>query len=162
MLWLNALALLPGRRTATVVAGTESRSVVEQPGAELHVVEIPQRYVYEPQSAILAAQLSASLALEHHLSALTPEGGYLTGVEPIRDPALACFEVLDTLPFDIKQLKAYFRARNVGRLEIKKRGLDTTPERVRGQLNLRGEEAATLMLARVGERSLALVVRRTS
>lgn len=163
MIWFPGLAREVGKRTATIVdEGTPARSVVENVDARSVETNAPLRFVYEAHAAVLAAHLSDSLAAEYRLSALTSDGGYLTGDVPIADAALSGFEVLDTLPFDIKQLKAYFRARNVGRLEIKKRGLDTTPERVRGQLSLKGDESATLMLARVGEKAVALVVRRNS
>ena len=65
--------------------------------------------------------------------------------------------VLDNLVFDRKKLKAYLRERNIGVLEIKKRGSDIVPEQLRKELALKGEGAATLIITRVGDAHRALV-----
>jgi hypothetical protein len=150
-----------GRRCATIVdAPGGTRTVGQRAGATLDHTANVGRYVYEAHGAVLAAGLAASLAAEHALQALTAEGGYLTGDLPIVDGALAAFLVQDVLPFDRKQLKAYFRQHNIGQLEVKIRGLDGRPDPIRKGLDLRGDEAATLMLARAGNQALAIVARR--
>lgn len=161
MIWFPGIGGEVGRRAATIVdEGAPVRRIVENHQAEPALQTAPLRYVFEAHAAVLAAKVSASLAAELQMSTLTSDGGYLTSDSPARDLAVASFEVLDVLPYDVKQLKAYFRDRHVGRLEIKKRGLDADPEVVRKRLDLRGDEASTLMLARVGARAIAMVVRR--
>jgi hypothetical protein len=68
------------------------------------------------------------------------------------------YRVLDELAFDRKRLKAYLRERNVGVLEIKKRGSDVSPEALRKEMALKGENAATLIVTRVGDAHRVLVV----
>jgi hypothetical protein len=162
VLWLGRLARFPGRRVATVIAARDAppRTIVEAPDATLSFLDAPQRFIYEPHAALLAAQLSATFAEQYALAALTSEGGYLTGEEQLFDLACAGFIVQDVLPFDLKRLKAYFRTRGIGRLEIKKRGLREEPAKVRKLLSLQGENAATLLLARVGKQSFAMVATR--
>jgi len=46
----------------------------------------------------------------------------------------------------------------VGRVTIKKRGTAVTPEQLRGQLALKGDAAATLVLTRVGGAQHVIVV----
>ncbi len=46
---------------------------------------------------------------------------------------------------------------DIGTLEIKKRGVDITPEQLRPKLKLKGKNAATLILTRVGDARKALV-----
>jgi hypothetical protein len=160
MVWFAPLGE-PGKCAATIVdANRPMRQVVEADHAELQMADMPDAYVFESHAAVLAAGLGASLAAEHDLCGLTPEGAYLTGPRAIHDPALAAFEVLDVLPFDIKQLKAYFREHNIGRLEVKKRGIDDDPERLRKQLLARGDHAATLLLYRGPQKRMAVVARR--
>jgi hypothetical protein len=68
--------------------------------------------------------------------------------------------VTDVLPFQIKRLKQLLRARGVGRLEIKKRGVSQQPEQLRKQLAVPGDNAATLLLARTARGVRAILARR--
>lgn len=149
------------RRTATVIAKDgRTRTVAEDPNAELTLASTPQRYVFEADAALLAARISASLACEYDLTALTTDEGYLTGDSRIEDLALAAFEVQEVLPWNLKSVKALLRERGIGRLEIKKRGVDLDPERLRKQLELRGEHAATLLIARANQSTIAVLAHR--
>ena len=67
--------------------------------------------------------------------------------------------MLEELPFQEKQLQAALRERGVGRLTIKKRGVDVVPEQLRKRLALRGDAEATLVLTRVAGQGTALLVR---
>jgi hypothetical protein len=78
----------------------------------------------------------------------------------VADAALAAFEVQDVLPFDVKRLKRHLRERGIGRLEVKKRGVDVDPEIVRRRLQGKGDSAATLILARLRKQVRAILARR--
>jgi hypothetical protein len=86
------------------------------------------------------------LAGEHGLAPITAGIAYWTGDAPVDDPALACFEVREVLPLDLKRLRTALRARDIGRLEIKKRGVELDPEKLRRQLKLAGDGSATLIV----------------
>src|SRR5699024_9271267 len=60
--------------------------------------------------------------------------------------------------FSLKRLKAYLRDRNVGRVEIKKRGTAVVPDQLRQQLALTGPEHATIILTRLQGKQSVLVV----
>ncbi len=159
--WFGNLAAIPGRRRATIVhADGTARTVDDGPNTELPATDDIGRFVYEPDAAVLAADLLAPLAAEHGLSALHPGSVYLTNDEPRRDPALAAFEVCAALPFDRRRLRGVLAERNIGRLEIKKRGLDVDVERVRRELKPHGDREACLILARRGDRVTAILARR--
>jgi hypothetical protein len=49
------------------------------------------------------------------------------------------------------------REKNIGVLEIKKRGSDVVPEELRKEMQLKGEGAATLIITRVGDAHRVLV-----
>jgi hypothetical protein len=118
------------------------------------------RFLYEPAAAFLAAKLTSELCRRHNLAALSSGIAYLTGDKPIDDLALAAFEVLDILPFDRKQLRAYCRQHNLGRLEIKKRGLDLDPAKLRHEIIAPGDNAATILIAPYQHQTRAIIARR--
>jgi hypothetical protein len=66
--------------------------------------------------------------------------------------------VLEALPYREKALRAALRARDIGTLQIKKRGVAVTPEELRERLRLRGSAAATLVLTRTPSGAQALLV----
>ncbi len=64
------------------------------------------------------------------------------------------------LPFKPKRLKALFRQRGVGRLEVKKRGVDIDPEPLRRRLSAAGDAVVALFVTRRQRRVVAIVARR--
>ena len=89
---------------------------------------------------------------------LDPHIAYVTGDAAFRTPFARGYRVLEELPYREKQLKAALRERQVGRLTIKKRGVDVVPEQLRKRLALRGENEATLVLTRVAGAGTAYLV----
>lgn len=162
--WFGDLAGNGGQRRATIVGTSDGqvRSIVGQdragqgtPGAK-----DVGAYLFEPDAAVIAANLTAELAREHDLQTIAQGAVYLTGPCAIHDAALACFEVSEVLPFRLKPLKSLLRERGIGTLEIKKRGVEHDPAEIRKQLQLRGDASATLLIARVDRRVLAILARR--
>ena len=162
--WFGHLATNCGTRRATIVFGHDRppqfRTLVGDPGVTPTAAARPGRFLAEPDAAVLAAGLVGALAQQHGLAAIAPGTVYLTGDQAVLDPALACFEVTEILPFDVRRLKAHLRERGIGRLEIKKRGVDIDPVRLRHQLRVPGDEMATLFLARRGRSVSALLANR--
>ncbi len=160
--WFGSLAQDAGGRRATVldrsgnVLRTLTGGVTEPPEPAGNIA----RYVFEPDPAVLAADLTGALAAEQSLAPLAHGSVYLTGDMPIDDGALARFEVLEVAPYRLKPLAALLRTRGIGKLEIKKRGVDDDPAEIRRALRLEGEHAATLFVTRIGRRALAIVARR--
>ena len=77
----------------------------------------------------------------------------------------ACHSLLSVLP--LKKLREpetlHFRElrdRDIGTLEIKKRGVDVDPAQLRTRLRLSGAGSATLILTRVAGDRVALLARR--
>ena len=114
-------------------------------------------YVYEPDNSVVRSHLIGQLAEQIDATLFAPEIAYLTSAMPIESPWLKGYRVLDNLVFDRKKLKAYLRERNIGTLEIKKRGSDIVPEQLRKELAPKGEGAATLIVTRVGDAHRVLV-----
>ena len=116
-----------------------------------------KQFIYEPDNAVVRSHLIADLAREVGASLISREIAYLSSDREIDSPMMRGFKVVDEMAFDRKKLKAYLRERNIGTLEIKKRGVDVVPEQLRKEMSLKGEIAATLILTRVGDDHRALI-----
>jgi hypothetical protein len=160
--WHGLLARDIRQRRATVVsrAGIALGTVVGPSDCTVAVAPKLLRYLFEPDAAVLAAGLDGALAARHGLTVVSSGSVLLTGDELVDDGCLARFEVVDMLPFDRRQLSRYLIERNVGRLEIKKRGVDIDPAKLRSELRPKGDTEATLFVTPVGGEVRAIVARR--
>ncbi|GAA1490203.1 THUMP-like domain-containing protein [Brachybacterium sacelli] len=116
-------------------------------------------HLYEPDGAVIRADLIGRLAEELGAHTLDPTIAYLTGDRRLDTAFARGYTVRDVMPFGLKRLTAYLREHRLGVLEIKKRGTAVEPEELRRKLRPRrfGDEAATLILTRVaGEQSIII------
>ncbi len=171
VVWTGDLAGSPGRRRATLLragsldAEPTDCSIVGRPAVSIAAASSVGRFVFEPDPAVLAADLSGELAARHGLERLAPRSAYLTSDRPTAEPLLACFEVEDVLPFDRKRLKRYLIEHGITRLEIKQRGLEIDPERLRKELQVGGARSGddgdrVLILARRDKKAVAILGKR--
>ncbi len=160
--WFEDLARFPGQRSATAfVSGCPTPLTVHgTPNEEIAQSSAVGRYIFEPHAAVLAAGLSCVLAAQHDLSEVSEGIAYLTGDEVVDNPILSSFEITEVLPFDPKHLKKAIRERNIGNLEIKKRGVRVSPEQVRKEIRPKGDESATLLLLPVHGKVRAILAQR--
>jgi len=157
-LWFGEVKRPKVARAATVVNSTGRHEIVSETfESEPADVTPLRRFIYEPDNAVVRSHLIADLAREVGASLISREIAYLTSESEIDSPMMRGFRVVDEMAFDRKKLKAYLRERNIGRLEIKKRGVDVVPEQLRKEMSLKGEIAATLILTRVGDDHRALI-----
>ena len=162
--WAPPLARHPGCRVATVLGGGCPRTVVCPPGeaSPVPIAGAAAQYLFEPHAAVLAAGLADVLAAEHGIARLTANVAYFTGDHPVTDPALAAFEVVEVLPLRAKEIARWLAARGMGRVEVKKRGVDVDPLKLQRQWQGRGDGTATLIVAPVAGRVTVHVTRRIS
>jgi len=151
-LWSGVLAT--ATRAATVLPQAETLTAA---GLRAAVGPVGG-FVHEPDGAVVRAGLVAELAelLGAHL--LAPKLAYVSSDRPASTPLARSFAVVEALPYREKALRAALRARDVGPLTIKKRGVDVTPETLRRRLGLRGSRPATILLTRTGGSAAALLV----
>ena len=164
VLWFNALAQEGVARTATSVrelsADTASpateaagkvadllppyeavsfRSALTAAEAERSVevpVSLPQpgEYLLEPAPAIVRSHLVAEFAQSIGAQLLDEHLAYLCSTEPVEHPLVTCYEVLEEIPLQEKQLKRWVREQGFTALTVKKRGVDIVPEQLRARL----------------------------
>jgi hypothetical protein len=147
------------RRRATALPSGVSWTERDGPAGETHATRPLDRWVFDPDPSLLRAGLLDGFARAHGLARIVAGVDLLTGPAHVESPFLAAFEVLETFPLDVKQLRREVAARGLGPLEIKTRGLAVTPESYRAQLRPEGPNPATLIL--IGG-SRAILARRSS
>lgn len=158
-LWSSYLAT--ARRRATVLGDGGLATLTEEDDPYDHG-ERPVRgvgaFLYEPDGAVVRAGLVTAVAAGVGGGLLDGHIAYVTADSAFRTPFARCYRVREQLPYREKALRAALRERGIGRLTIKKRGVDVTPEQLRRRLDLRGDAAATLVLTRVDGHGAALLV----
>ena len=99
-------------------------------------VSLPQpgEYLLEPAPAIVRSHLVAEFAESIGAHLLDEHLAYLCSAEPVEHPLVACYEVLEEIPQQEKQLKRWVREQGFTALTIKKRGVDIVPEQLRARL----------------------------
>jgi SAM-dependent methyltransferase len=154
-LWSGRLATTARRATVIGRGGLATLTDEDDPGAGVGPVA---EFLYEPDGAVIRAGLVTAVAagVDGHL--LDRKIAYVTSGEEYRTPFARTFRVVEPLPYREKRLGAALRARGIGTLTIKKRGVDVSPEGLRTRLALRGDEAATIVLTRAGGEGIALLV----
>ncbi|MCA9142508.1 MAG: hypothetical protein H6821_07805 [Planctomycetaceae bacterium] len=148
VVWLGSLAQNAGLRTATVVdRNDENASFTGEVDIEVDV-SAPGRFLYVPDSTLLASHLAGALAADLQLKGTSYGLSYYTADEFRDSPLLEVFEISELLNLDMKRLKRLLRERNVGTLEIKVRGVEVDPAELRKKLQPKGSASATLLVFR--------------
>ncbi len=163
-LWFNALKRDGVRRAALTIGPRGAAEMVSDRDfghGPTPVIGEAAGYLYEPDGAVIRAELVADLAdrLGGHL--LDPMIAYICAPLLTDTPFARAYRVLEVRPYNVKALKAWVRTEGIGVLDIKKRGTSVTPEEVRKLLltgSGKGRKKATLVLTRIGDERVAIVV----
>ncbi|HEY9477371.1 MAG TPA: class I SAM-dependent methyltransferase [Microbacteriaceae bacterium] len=158
--WFGVLARPSVRRSALLLGGQGAAELSAAGDSEDAEVGVLGQYLYEPDGAVIRARLIGEVARHIGASMLSDRIAYLTSDTAADTPFATRFRVVEALPWDERQLAKALSARGIGTLEIKKRGVDVDPARLRTKLSLKGAERATLILTRVAGRHTALLVER--
>lgn len=161
-LWSPGLATC--RRRATVIPSGDDSGLVtlteEDDPWQDH--DRPVRpvgsFLYEPDGAVIRAGLVTAVAGLVDGGLIDPHIAWVTSDTHRSTPLARSYRVLEQLPYREKPLRAALRERDIGRLTIKKRGVDVLPEQLRKRLSLRGDAEGTLILTRVAGQGTALLV----
>lgn len=161
-LWSGPLARDGVRRAALVLRDGAAAELTGPADAEDEPTGPLGGWIVEPDGAVIRARLIGDLARDLGARMLHPTIAYLTTDAPVTTPFGATFAVEAELPLDPRLLKRELAARGIGALEIKKRGVDVDPARLRTRLALRGDASAVLLLTRIGERRRAILASRVA
>ncbi|MEO8607783.1 MAG: class I SAM-dependent methyltransferase [Chloroflexota bacterium] len=117
----------------------------------------PRGWLVEPDPAILRAGLVQDVTEKFNGFMLDETIAYFTTETKPDSPWGRAWRILDWMPFNLKQLRAYLREKNVGNVTVKKRGSPLTPETLIPQLKLKGDESRTLVLTRLQGQPIVMI-----
>jgi SAM-dependent methyltransferase len=159
-LWSPYLATTRRRATVLGRGGLATLTDEDDPydGAERPVRALGE-FFYEPDGAVIRAGLVTAVAAGVQGGLVDEHIAYVTSDESFHTPFAQAYRVLEQLPYREKQLKLALKQRGIGRLTIKKRGVDVSPDELRKRLSLAGEDEATLVLTRVAGVGTAILVK---
>lgn len=148
-------ALATARRRATILVGTELAEQLTDAGPDDVPVTAADRYLVDPDPAVVRAHLVRQYAARHHLTLLDEHLAYLTGPTPPR--GIRSFEITDAARYSERVVRDWVRRDGVGTLEIKQRGTPVIPDELRRRVRSGGDTrvARTLVIARIGRDSTA-------
>ncbi len=160
VLWSGSLARPGVARAALVIRGDAAAEITAGADAEDEPTRELGAYLHEPDGAVIRARLIGDVARTLEAGMLDEHIAYVTSDAALTSPFVQSFRVREVLPADTKGLASALRARDIGRLEIKKRGVDVDPAALRTKLKLRGDASATLFLTRIGSKRTAILADR--
>ncbi|MCU1416431.1 MAG: class SAM-dependent methyltransferase [Schumannella sp.] len=160
VLWFGAVARPGVARAALVLSDSgpaELTAEADSPDAEAGPLG---EYLLEPDGSVIRARLIGDLARQVGGRMLDETIAWITCDSAPSTPFGQAFRVAERFPIDVKTLKRELSARDIGTLEVKKRGVDIDPASFRNKLGLRGSKPATLILTRVAGERVALLAER--
>ena len=160
VLWSGTLAREGVRRAALVVHGGQTHELTAPADAEDAPVRPLGAFLHEPDGAVIRARLIGDAGRMLDAGMLDEQIAYLTGDAAVTSPFVQSFRVRETMPAHAKTISAALRAHDIGRLEIKKRGMDIDPAAFRKKLSLKGSQEATLILTRTAAGRIAILADR--
>ncbi len=116
-------------------------------------------WLYEPDRAVIRAGLTGALTSLVDGAELDTGVGYVTSDRCVDVGYARRFAVTESMPLNVKALRAWLRDRDVGRVTIKKRGVVLDADALRRQLRLTGSVEMTLVITRLAGHQVCLVVR---
>ncbi|GAA1413239.1 hypothetical protein AUR04nite_34970 [Glutamicibacter uratoxydans] len=121
-----------------------------------------EEHIYEPDGAVIRSHLISTLLESTGGHLLDEHIAYFTHKDKFSTPFAKGYRVIAVHDYNVKKLRSWVKANGIGTLDIKKRGVDVTPEELR-RILLAGtpksaKNKATLILARIGDKRVAFEV----
>ena len=139
VIWSPALSTTDRRATVIGERGLATLTDEDDPGAGVREVGA---FLYEPDGAVVRAGLVTAVAAGVDGGLVDEHIAYVTSDASFRTPFARGYRVLEQLPYREKQLRAALQERGIGRLTIKKRGVQVAPESEDAAEGAEGDEAA--------------------
>ncbi|STD03071.1 Uncharacterised protein [Dermatophilus congolensis] len=163
-IWWGPLAEQPGR-TATILGNHPPIHVHQNdtPTTHSYATTLPSEgtHLYEPDKAIIAADLTGALTTAVDGTELAPHVGYVASPNRTELPWATRYTVIAAMKPNPKHVRAWLRKRGSGRLTLKRRGGRITPETFRRELKLDGHGPETIgILTSVADSPAFLIVER--
>jgi len=148
-LWFGGLRTGEIARRATLLPMGDTLADTRMDDAAHPPVGAPRRYLYEPDGAVIRAGLVGAVAAHVDGALLDPTIAYITSDGYVDTPFAHAWAITDVMPFNLKRLRAFLKARGIGGAIIKKRGSPLDPDALTRDLRLIGPARATLFLTHI-------------
>ncbi|PKH43554.1 hypothetical protein SAMN05192575_10415 [Nocardioides alpinus] len=160
VLWSPDLSTTDRRATVIGHGGLATVTDEDAPALGEDGVEVRPvgAFLYEPDGAVIRAGLVTAVAAGVRGGLIDEHIAYVTGDNSFSTPFARGYRILEELPYREKPLRAALQERRIGRLTIKKRGVQVVPEELRKRLSLKGDNEGTLVMTRVAGQGTALLV----
>lgn len=165
-IWWGPLVNTAGRSALVLGSQGQSWTVREadaepagSPGPTASSLGEVRSWLYEPDRAVIRAGLTGALTAVVDGVELDSGVGYVTSDRCVDVGYARRFTVTESMPLNVKALRAWLRDRDVGRVTIKKRGVVLDADALRRQLRLSGSVEMTLVVTRIAGHQVCLVVR---
>jgi hypothetical protein len=159
-MWFGDLATCRRRATCLPKAATFTDRDAPASKGDDGAPPVFRQFVFEPDAALMRARLLDAFAHVHGLARIPGGADLLTGPDPVHSPFLTTFELIEILPLDLKRLRRQLVDRRLSPVEIKLRGLDLDPARLRKLLRTAAPDRAALLLVGGRGPGYAIIARR--
>jgi len=157
VLWFGPLETVSYR--ATILPGP-FQLVTNYPGRSpggAYQITHPRSFLYEPDPAVIRSGLVTTLAAMIDASQMDPDIAYLTSDVLSPTPLARVWLIVDWFPFQLKRLRAYLHAHQIGHVTVKKRGSPLEPDQLIRQLRLKGDEQCILVLTHLRGEPIVII-----
>jgi len=161
VVWCGDLARFAGARRATVIDDDGAHSLDALSEHHAPVAQL-QRWLGEPDPAIIRSGLIAAMCERIGGAVLDRLVAYCTADFARPTPFVRWFEVVDTMPFGVKRLRAWLRDAGIGELAVKTRAFPLRPDQIVALLKPRGHERAVLVCTTIDGAKTAIVCKSPS
>jgi len=150
--WSPALAT--AARRATILPG--GHTLTPRPGAKVPV-RAPSEFLLDPNPAVTRAGLVEELARMLDAWKIDERIAFLAADVAMDTPFGRTLRVIDSAPWNQKQLPGRLRALDIGAADIRRRGLAGDVGQLHRGLKLSGARRATIVMTRVHDRPWGLI-----
>lgn len=119
-----------------------------------------KRFLMEPCPLFVRSKLFTEFAKEWKAEIISKGIAYITTAEPLFHLGFSTFEILDSAPLGTAAVKAMLKKHNIGKLTLKKRGVEIIPEEEIKRLMPKGKNEAILFYTRLAGNKIALLAKR--
>jgi len=152
LLWSPALATTSHR--ATILPGGDTLTAAPGPPVP---VTAPGEFLLDPNPAVTRAGLVEELARELGAAKIDPMIAFLTADRELTTPFARTLRVVESMPWNEKQVSRRLRELGIGVADIRRRGLAGDVSLIRRRLGATGEVAATVVITRSNGRPWGLI-----
>jgi hypothetical protein len=150
--WSPALATTT--RRATVLPGGDT---LTPDGNGPVAIAAPGGFLLDPNPAVTRAGLVEELARATGTWKIDDQIAFLCADEPVRTPFARTLRIVESAPWQEKQLAARLKALGIGAVDVRRRGLAGNVEQLQQRLKLKDGRKATLVMTRWQGRPWSLV-----